>query len=80
MRKDLYDVIEDLDTLRLELLYQFKTNKAFIASELKDIYTNDRELFNLLDGIEYTQQRLLNRLNRVSDELTEIMRAKKREE
>jgi hypothetical protein len=78
MRKDLYEVIEDLDTLRLELLYQFKANKAFIGSELEDVYTDDRERLNIIDGIEYTQQGLINRLDKVSEELTEIMRAEKK--
>ena len=76
MKKDLYDVIEDLDSLRLELLYQFEANKAFIGSTLEDVYTNDRDRLNIIDGVEYTQKGLLNRFEKISDELTEIMKCK----
>ena len=79
MRK-LYDVLEDFDILNLEIAYYMKANKGFIESELRDVYLQDRELLKLIDGIESTQQRLLERLGCISDELTEIMRAKKREE
>ena len=74
MKKELYDVIEDLDSLRLELLYQFKANKAFIGSTLEDVYTDDRDRLNIIDGIEYTQRGLLNRFEKISNELTEIMK------
>ena len=76
MKKELYDVIEDLDSLRLELLYQFKANKGFIESELRDVYSKDSDFLNLMSGIEYTQQGLLNRFEKISSELSEIMKCK----
>ena len=76
MKKELYDVIEDLDILRLELLYQFKANKGFIESELRDVYSKDSDFLSLMSGIEYTQQGLLNRFEKISSELSEIMKCK----
>jgi hypothetical protein len=70
--KSLYDVIEDLDGLRLELFYQFKANKAFLDSVLQ----NDRERLNTIDGMEYTQKGLLNHFEKISNELTELMKCK----
>jgi len=78
MRK-LYDVLEDFDTLNLEIAYYMKAQKGFIESELKDVYLKKRELFMLIDGIESTQERLLSRLDKVSKELAEIMRAEKKQ-
>jgi len=72
MEKELYDVIEDLDSLCLELLYQFKANKAFIGSTLD----NDIDSLSIIDGMEYTQQGLLNRFQKISNELTKIMKCK----
>ena len=72
MKKELYDVIEDLDGLRLELFYQFKANKAFLDSVLQ----NDRERLNTIDGMEYTQKGLLNHFEKISNELTELMKCK----
>jgi hypothetical protein len=72
MKKELYDVIEDLDSLRLELFYQFKANKAFLDSVLQ----NDRERLNTIDGMEYTQKGLLNHFEKISNELTELMKCK----
>ena len=74
--KSLYDVIEDLNVLQSELLYQFKANKAFIGSELEESYTNEREKLSIIDGIEYTQQGLLNRFEKINNELIEIMQCK----
>jgi hypothetical protein len=72
MKKELYDVIEDLDGLPLELFYQFKANKAFLDSVLQ----NDRERLNTIDGMEYTQKGLLNHFEKISNELTELMKCK----
>jgi len=76
MKRELYDVIEDLDSLRLELLYQFKVNKGFIESELRGVYSEDSDFLSLMSGIEYTQQGLLNRFKKISSELSEIMKCK----
>ena len=80
MKKDLYDIIEDFHTLRLELSYQLKANKCLIESELKEVYLKDRELLDLLDGIHYTNDGLLNRFKKIGDELlTEVMKNEKNE-
>jgi len=72
--KKLYDIIEDFDSLRLELGYQLKANRAFIESELRGVYLKERELLELLDGIDLTHEGLLNRFSKISDELTEVMK------
>jgi len=75
MKKDLYEVIEDFDSLRLEMAYLLQANKGFIYSELEDNYLKKGEFMSLISGIEYSNENLINRFEKISDELTEIMRA-----
>ena len=75
----LYDVIEELDTLNIEISYYMKANKGLIESELAEVYLNKGEFLKLVGGIEYTQERLLNRLDAISEKLTEIMKDEREE-
>ncbi len=77
MLRKLYDVIEDFDALRTELAYYLRSNKSYIEVEVGDNYSRDSDFLQILSGIEYSNQRLLERFNLVSDELTEIMRAER---
>lgn len=77
---NLYDVIEELDTLNIELSYYMKANKGFMESELKEVYLHKGEFLTLISGIEYTQQRLISRFEKISEELTEIMKASREQE
>ncbi len=73
--RNLYDVLEDFGMLRLEIAYQMKAQKALIESELRGVYQEERELLDLIDGITSTHKGLLCRLDRMGEELSEIMRA-----
>jgi hypothetical protein len=77
MRKDLYDVIEDFDALRLELAYYLKSNKSFIEIEISDNYGHKHEFLSLISGIEFTNQKLIERFEDISTELSLIMKAMK---
>jgi len=77
--KDLGKFIDNFDTLILELDYYLKSNRSFIEVELSDNYNNKREFFNLIDGIEFSNQSLLERFKVASNELTEIKKALKNE-
>ena len=72
MRKDLYDIIEELDSLRLEMGYLLQSNKGFIWSELEENYIDKTELLNLISGIEYSNQGLISRFEKISSELMEV--------
>ena len=72
MRKDLYDVIEDFDSLRLELGYLLHANRCLIETELKEVYLKDSELLSLVSGIEFTNQNLLKRFENISSELMKV--------
>jgi len=76
MKKDLYDIIEEFDSLRLEMAYLLKANKGFIQSELEDVYLKRDEFLSLIDGIEYSNQGLINRFENISNDLTEVMKKK----
>jgi len=76
MRKDLYDIIEEFDSLRLEMAYLLHANKGFIQSELEDNYLIKKDKFlNLMSGIKYSNENLINRFEKISDNLTELMKA-----
>ena len=79
MIRALYDVIEDFDGLRLELAYYLKSNKSYIEVEVGEVYSRESDFLQILSGIEYTNQKLIERFELVSDELTEIMRANRAE-
>ena len=79
MSKDLYDVIEEFDTLRLELAYYLKSNKSFIEVEIADNYGVRSDFLELIGGIEFTTQRLIGRFETLSNELTEIMKTERAE-
>ena len=79
MSKDLYDVIEEFDTLRLELAYYLKSNKSFIEVEIADNYSIRSDFLELVSGVEFATQRLIERFETVSNELTEIMRTERAE-
>jgi len=72
MKRELFEIIEELDTLRLELGYLLQANKGFIESELKEVYLDKDEFLNLISGIEYSNQGLINRFKKISSELTEV--------
>ena len=72
MRRELFEIIEELDTLRLELGYLLQANKGFIESELKEVYLDKDEFLSLISGIEYSNQGLINRFEKISSELTEV--------
>jgi len=72
MKRELFEIIEELDTLRLELGYLLQANKGFIESELKEVYLDKKEFLNLISGIEYRNQGLINRFEKISSELTEV--------
>ena len=72
MKRELFEIIEELDTLRLELGYLFQANKGFIESELKEVYLDKDEFLSLISGIEYSNQGLINRFEKISSELTEV--------
>ncbi len=72
MKKDLYDIIEELDSLRLEMGYLLQSNKGFIWSELEENYIDKTELLNLISGIEYSNQGLISRFEKISSELMEV--------
>jgi len=77
MSRNLYDVIEDFDTLRTELSYYLRSNKSYIEVEVGDNYSRDSDFLQILSGIEFSNERLLGRFETLSNELTEIMRAKR---
>ena len=72
MRKDLYDIVEEFDSLRLELGYLLQANKAFIESELRETYLKKDEFLNLIGGIEYSNQGLISRFEKISNDITEV--------
>ncbi len=72
MKKDLFEIIEELDNLRLELNYLLQANKGFIESELKETYLKKDDFLNLISGIEYSNQGLISRFEKISNELTEV--------
>ena len=72
MKKDLYDIVEEFDSLRLEMGYLLQANKGFIESELKDVYLKQGEFLNLMSGIEYSNQGLISRFEKISNELTKV--------
>ena len=72
MKIELFEIIEELDTLRLELGYLLQANKGFIESELKEVYLDKDEFLSLISGIEYSNQGLINRFKKISSELTEV--------
>ena len=72
MKRELFEIIEELDTLRLELGYLLQANKGFIESELKEVYLDKDEFLSLISGIEYSNQGLINRFEKISSELTEV--------
>ena len=72
MKRELFEIIEELDTLRLELGYLLQANKGFIESELKEVYLDKDEFLSLISGIEYSNQGLINRFKKISSELTEV--------
>jgi len=72
MRKDLYDIVEEFDSLRLEMAYLLHANKGFIQSELEDNYLKKHEFLNLMSGIEYSNENLINRFEKISNELMEV--------
>ena len=53
------------------------SNKSYIQVEVGDNYSRDNDFLQILSGIEYSNQRLLERFDSLSGELTEIMRAKR---
>jgi len=75
MRKDLYDIVEEFDSLRLEMAYLLHANKGFIQSELEDNYLKKDKFLNLMSGIKYSNENLINRFEKISDNLTELMKA-----
>ncbi|CAA6805275.1 MAG: Unknown protein [uncultured Sulfurovum sp.] len=77
MQKSLYDVIEDFDTLRLELLYYLKSNESYIKVEVGESYSEKSDFLQILGGLEFTNEKLIERFKTVSDELTEIMKVQK---
>ena len=74
MKRDLYDIIEEFDSLRLELGYLLQANKGFIESELRETYLKKDEFLNLMSGIEYSNQGLISRFDKISIELTEVLK------
>ena len=72
MRKDLYDIIEEFDGLRLEMAYLLQANQGFIWKEIEDNYLKKGEFLSLMSGIEYSNQGLVNRFEKLSNELTEV--------
>ena len=72
MKKDLFEIIEELDNLRLELNYLLQANKGFIESELKETYLKKDYFLNLISGIEYSNQGLISRFEKISNKLTEV--------
>ncbi len=72
MKKDLFEIIEELDNLRLELNYLLQANKGFIESELKETYLKKDDFLNLISGIEYSNQGLISRFEKISNKLTEV--------
>ena len=72
MRKDLHDIIEEFDGLRLEMAYLLQANKGFIWKEIEDNYLKKDEFLSLMSGIEYSNQGLVNRFEKLSNELTEV--------
>jgi len=74
MKRDLYDIIEEFDSLRLELGYLLQANKGFIESELRETYLKKDEFLNLMSGIEYSNQGLISRFDKISIELTAVLK------
>ena len=72
MRKDLYDIIEEFDGLRLEMGYLLQANKGFIWSELEENYLKKDEFLSLMSGIEYSNQGLVNRFEKISNDMMEV--------
>jgi hypothetical protein len=70
----LYDVIEDFDSLIFKLEYYLRTNQAYTNELLEEVTNDDRERFNLIDGMELTNKQIVEELKTISTRLTKIMK------
>ena len=74
---NLYDTIEEFETLISRLTYQFTTNEALVTALLKDVYCKDTESNPIIDGMIISNKLILGDINRISDKLTVLMRSEK---
>jgi hypothetical protein len=70
----LYDVIEDFSSLIFKLEYYLRANQAYTNELLEEVTNNDREGFNLINGMELTNRQIIEELRAISTRLTKIMR------
>ena len=71
---NLYDTIEEFETLISRLTYQFATNEALVTSLLRDVYCKDAASNPIIDGMIVSNKLILGDINRISDKLTVLMK------
>jgi len=70
---DLYDVIEEYDSLILKLGYILTSDRAYTNKLLEEI-TNDKAELNLIsNGVEFLHTQLIEEFKKVSTKLTTIL-------
>ena len=73
-RNDLYDVIEEYDSLILKLGYILTSDRAYTSKLLEDVINDNNELNQIGDGMEFLHSQLMEELKSISTKLTDIMR------
>ena len=73
-KNDLYDVIEEYDSLILKLGYILTSDRAYTSKLLEDVTNNNNELYQVSDGMEFLHSQLMEELKSISTKLTDIMR------
>ena len=73
----LYDTIEQLDTAIVKLNYTLQAHRAYTSELLSEYWNDKRIVLRVTDGLNATNNDLIEEFESISRSLTEIMKSQR---